>query len=108
MEKGTLLMSRSAQQTGRGTGAKHLGRMRIKCGDNGCPVVLGGVLLGCTNDFLMSKVKAVENPYRKCQRTGEGGKGVDGTENLHGGRSALPALRVNRKAGGGAPVWPVT
>lgn len=89
-----LLMSRAAKETWGGAGAQNLGGMRIKSGDHRRAVVLGGVLLGGADHFLMAKMQSIENSDRERQRTGKGGKGIDGTENLHGGGRAAFTLCV--------------
>jgi hypothetical protein len=77
--------------------------MRIERYNNSGAVVLGGMLLGGFDDFLMSEMHTIENTDCERQRTMNGGEGIDGAENLHaGGLDPLPAVYTNRKAG----AWP--
>ncbi len=76
-------MAGAAEQFRSRTRAKNLRRVGIEGHDNRRTVVLGGVFLGCTNDFLMPEVDAVENTNGKGEGAGKGGEGVDGAKNLH-------------------------
>jgi len=81
--EGLLLEAGAAEQTGGGAWAKDLGRMGIKRGNDGCAMVLRGVLLGCSDNLLMPEVDAIKHTHGKGERAGEGRKGVDGAKNLH-------------------------
>jgi len=68
-----------------------MGRMWIKGDDNGGAVMLGGVLLGGSDDFLVAKVNSIEDSHSECQWASESGEGIDGAENLHAVKpSAIP------------------
>jgi hypothetical protein len=50
--------------------------MRIKGHDNSSALVLGGVLLSGSDDFLMAEMQPIKNPNGQGHRTRNGSEGL--------------------------------